>query len=144
MHKHLKNTLWHTSYPVISGLWAVSTSTRTAKQWLGRNVWLFSQLMCQKYDSKLLVHKVTLIFDSTGMPFACTEITSTAVLLHLTNKNDESFKLLCICRPLGSENLLLRGATLKNTEYIYGNITWNTVTIHYSPGFSIAFHYYLQ
>lgn len=31
-------------------------------------------------------------------------------------------KLLCVCRPLGSENLLLRGATLKNTEYIYGNI----------------------
>uniref|UniRef100_A0A8B9LTR9 Phospholipid-transporting ATPase n=1 Tax=Astyanax mexicanus TaxID=7994 RepID=A0A8B9LTR9_ASTMX len=26
-----------------------------------------------------------------------------------------------IARPLGSENLLLRGATLKNTEYIYGN-----------------------
>lgn len=24
-------------------------------------------------------------------------------------------------RPLGSENLLLRGATLKNTEYIHGN-----------------------
>uniref|UniRef100_A0A3Q1IS88 Phospholipid-transporting ATPase n=1 Tax=Anabas testudineus TaxID=64144 RepID=A0A3Q1IS88_ANATE len=27
--------------------------------------------------------------------------------------------LLSFCRPLGSENLLLRGATLKNTEYIY-------------------------
>ncbi|KAK3530348.1 hypothetical protein QTP86_024327, partial [Hemibagrus guttatus] len=26
-----------------------------------------------------------------------------------------------IARPLGSENLLLRGATLKNTEFIYGN-----------------------
>uniref|UniRef100_A0A8C5CAB6 Phospholipid-transporting ATPase n=1 Tax=Gadus morhua TaxID=8049 RepID=A0A8C5CAB6_GADMO len=26
---------------------------------------------------------------------------------------------LCVCEPLGSENLLLRGATLKNTAYIY-------------------------
>lgn len=24
------------------------------------------------------------------------------------------------CRPLGAENLLLRGATLKNTQHIYG------------------------
>ena len=30
-----------------------------------------------------------------------------------------------VCRPLGSENLLLRGATLKNTEFIYGNVTSN-------------------
>lgn len=29
--------------------------------------------------------------------------------------------LISAFRPLGSENLLLRGATLKNTEYIYGN-----------------------
>uniref|UniRef100_A0A665UW98 Phospholipid-transporting ATPase n=1 Tax=Echeneis naucrates TaxID=173247 RepID=A0A665UW98_ECHNA len=28
-------------------------------------------------------------------------------------------ELIFVCRPLGSENLLLRGATLKNTEYIY-------------------------
>lgn len=28
---------------------------------------------------------------------------------------------VCVYRPLGAENLLLRGATLKNTEYIYGN-----------------------
>lgn len=31
------------------------------------------------------------------------------------------FDLLDYFRPLGSENLLLRGATLKNTEYIHGN-----------------------
>lgn len=36
-------------------------------------------------------------------------------------------ELLCVFRPLGSENLLLRGATLKNTEYIYGNITRKTL-----------------
>lgn len=30
-------------------------------------------------------------------------------------------------RPLGSENLLLRGATLKNTEYIHGN---KKITLH--------------
>lgn len=33
--------------------------------------------------------------------------------------------LMHVCRPLGSENLLLRGATLKNTEFIYGNVTSN-------------------
>lgn len=27
-------------------------------------------------------------------------------------------------RPLGAENLLLRGATLKNTQHIYGNNLW--------------------
>uniref|UniRef100_A0A7N8WK38 Phospholipid-transporting ATPase n=1 Tax=Mastacembelus armatus TaxID=205130 RepID=A0A7N8WK38_9TELE len=35
--------------------------------------------------------------------------------IHICSLN----KLLFVCRPLGSENLLLRGATLKNTEYIY-------------------------
>lgn len=28
------------------------------------------------------------------------------------------------CRPLGAENLLLRGATLKNTQHIYGSNRW--------------------
>uniref|UniRef100_A0AAQ5YP97 Phospholipid-transporting ATPase n=1 Tax=Amphiprion ocellaris TaxID=80972 RepID=A0AAQ5YP97_AMPOC len=31
----------------------------------------------------------------------------------------KTLKMLPVCRPLGSENLLLRGATLKNTEYIF-------------------------
>lgn len=54
-----------------------------------------------------------------------------AVLLKGCSSEHE---LLCVCRPLGSENLLLRGATLKNTKHVYGNVVWtctNMLTTSY-------------
>lgn len=51
------------------------------------------------------------------------------------DKAVQHYKVLCVCRPLGSENLLLRGATLKNTEYIYGNSTGNIAFCHFSTVF---------
>lgn len=34
----------------------------------------------------------------------------------------EKLNSFWVFRPLGSENVLLRGATLKNTEHVYGNV----------------------
>lgn len=47
-----------------------------------------------------------------------------------------------VCRPLGSENLLLRGATLKNTEYIYGNSTQLMINVRNYLNF-ILFNIYI-